>query len=177
MSQTSLEVGETGSVIRVSGHPAVLDLLQTRHSEGLELGSAWVEGDELHLPVSLAAPHYSAPPCVTVSVPVTGQTVTVTVLPLISCGPPTGFLSALAANMVKYYQTVICIIVASLLAVYVTKTQLSRPGGAPKSTPAPAAAPAAPASPEAVADSSQNASSPYLWTVDNNPIYGSPIYR
>ena len=81
--------------------------------------------------------------------------------------------------MVKYYQTVICIIVASLLAVYVTKTQLSRPGGAPKSAPAPApaAAPAAPASPEAVADSSQNASSPYLWTVDNNPIYGSPIYR
>ena len=136
-----------------------------------------MEGDELHLPVSLAAPHYSAPPCVTVSVPVTGQTVTVTVLPLISCGPPTGLLSALAANMVKYYQTVICIIVASLLAVYVTKTQLSRPGGATKSAPAPAAAPAPPASPEAVADSSQNASSPYLWTVDNNPIYGSPIYR
>ena len=155
LAKTSLEVGEMGSVIKVSGHPAVLDLLQTRHSEGLELGSAWVEGDELHLPVSLAAPHYSAPPCVTVSVPVTGQTVTVTVLPLISCGPPTGFLSALAANMVKYYQTVICIIVASLLAVYVTKTQLSRPGGAPKSppAPAPASAPAAPASPEAVADS------------------------
>jgi len=179
VSQTSLEVGEAGAVIKVSGHPAVLDLLQTRHTEGLQLGSAWVEGEELHLPVSLTAPHYSVPPSVSISVPATGQTVTVTILPLISaCGQTTGFLSAVAANLLKYYQTVLCIIVSSLLAGYITRTQLARAASKP---PVPAPVPATPTaakhSPEKVGDSSQNASSPYLWTVDNNPIYGSPIYR
>ena len=181
LAQTSLEVGEAGAVIRVSGHPAVLDLLQTRHSEGLQLGSAWVEGEEeLHLPVSLTAPHYSAPPSVTISVPATGQVLTVTLLPLISsCGlQTTGFLSALAANLVSYYQTVLCIILSSLLAGYITKTQLARSASKPPPAPVPATpTAAAKQSPEKVGDSSQNASSPYLWTVDNNPIYGSPIYR
>ena len=174
VSQTSLEVGETGGVVRVSGHPAVLDLLQTRHTEGLEVGRAWVEGEELSLPVSLTAQHYSAPPAVTVSVPATGQSVSVTILPLrTSCSPPTGFLSALAANLIKYYQTVLCIILASLLAGYITKTQLNLPP--PLTKPAPP--PTVPGSPDKAGDTSQSPSSPYLWTVDNNPIYGSPIYR
>ena len=179
VSQTSLEVGETGSVIRVSGDPAVLDLLQTRHSEGLQLGTAWLEGEELHLPVSLTANHYAGHPTVTLSVPASGQSITVTVLPTISstCGPPTGFLSALAANLIKYYQTVISIVLAALLAVYITKTQLSKTSLASKPAPSSTTAPTAPQSPEKVGDTSQNASSPYLWTVDPNPIYGSPIYR
>merc|ERR1719318_2459402 len=40
---TSLEVGVAGGVIRVAGHSAVLDLLDTRHSEGIVLGSPWLE--------------------------------------------------------------------------------------------------------------------------------------
>ena len=180
MAQTSLEVGEAGAVIRVSGHPTVLDLLQTRHSEGLQLGSAWVEGEELHLPVSLPAPHSPAPPSVTLSVPATGQSLTVSLLPLISpCGLQTpGFLSALAANLVSYYQTVLSIIAAALLAGYLTKTQLARQVSPAVAAPVPASPPStAKLSPEKTGDSSQNPSSPYLWTVDNNPIYGSPIYR
>ena len=180
VAQTSLEVGEAGAVIRVSGHPTVLDLLQTRHSEGLQLGSAWVEGEELHLPVSLTAPHYPAPPSVTLSVPATGQSLTVSLLPLISpCGLQTpGFLSALAGNLVSYYQTVLSIIAAALLAGYLTKTQLARQVSPDVSAPVPASPPStAKLSPEKTGDSSQNPSSPYLWTVDNNPIYGSPIYR
>ena len=114
-----------------------------------------------------------------ISVPATGQTLTVTVLPLISsCGPTTGFLSAVASNLLRYYQTVLSIIVCSLLAGYITKTQLARSASKPPvSAPVPATPTAAKHSPEKVGDSSQNASSPYLWTVDNNPIYGSPIYR
>ena len=68
-----------GGAITVTGHSAVLDLLATSHSEGVELGAAWLEAEgELHLPVHLS-------PSVTVSVvQATSQTNTVTVLPLIS---------------------------------------------------------------------------------------------
>ena len=68
-----------GGAITVTGHSAVLDLLATSHSEGVELGAAWLEAEgELHLPVHLS-------PSVTVSVVrATSQTNTVTVVPLIS---------------------------------------------------------------------------------------------
>ena len=159
-----------GGAITVTGHSAVLDLLATSHSEGVELGAAWLEAEgELHLPVHLTAPHYAASPSVTVSVPATGQSVTVTVVPLISsCRNNTGFLTAVVGELVTYYQTVICIVLVSVLTAYVTRTQLSK------------TAPPAPSSPSRggeTADSTQNATSPYLWTQDNSPIYGSPIYR
>eukprot|EP00090_Calanus_glacialis_P028973 TRINITY_DN4645_c0_g1_i5.p1 TRINITY_DN4645_c0_g1~~TRINITY_DN4645_c0_g1_i5.p1 ORF type:complete len:1790 (-),score=673.65 TRINITY_DN4645_c0_g1_i5:326-5671(-) len=170
---TRLEVGVAGGVIRVAGHSAVLDLLDTRHSEGIVLGSPWLEEGELHLPVTLSAAHYHSHPTVTVSVPQTGQAVTITILPMISsCKAPTGFMSAIVGDLLVYYQSVLSIIVAIVLAVYITKTFLTKP---PKPTPAPAPAPAQ--SPVKQAEQTQEAGSPYLWTVDNSPIYGSPIFR
>ena len=160
-----------GGAITVTGHSAVLDLLATSHSEGVELGAAWLEAEgELHLPVHLS-------PSVTVSVPATGQSVTVTVVPLISsCRNNTGFLTAVVGELVTYYQTVICIVLVSVLTAYVTRTQLSKTAP-PAPTPAPAPAPSSPSRGGETADSTQNATSPYLWTQDNSPIYGSPIYR
>jgi len=171
---TSLEVGIAGGVVRVAGHSTVLDILDTRHSEGLLLGTPWLEEGELHIPVSLAAHHYHSHPTVTVSVPQTGQTVTITILPMVSsCKAPTGFMSAIVGDLMVYYQSVLSIIVAIVLAVYITKTFL---GKAPSPKPAPAPAPAqSPA--KTSGEQTQEASSPYLWTVDNSPIYGSPIFR
>jgi len=170
---TGLEVGVAGGVIRIAGHSAVLDLLETKHSEGIVLGSPWLEEGELHIPVTLSAAHYHSHPTVTVSVPQTGQAVTVTILPMISsCKAPTGFMSAIVGDLLVYYQSVLSIIVAIVLAVYITKTFLTKP---PKPTPAPAPAPAQ--SPAKQAEQTQEAGSPYLWTVDNSPIYGSPIFR
>ena len=174
----SVQVGAGGGAITVTGHSAVLDLLATSHSEGVELGAAWLEAEgELHLPVHLTAPHYAASPSVTVSVPATGQSVTVTVVPLISsCRNNTGFLTAVVGELVTYYQTVICIVLVSVLTAYVTRTQLSKTAP-PAPAPAPAPAPSSPSRGGETADSTQNATSPYLWTQDNSPIYGSPIYR
>merc|ERR1712142_497763 len=133
---TSLEVGVAGGVVRVAGHSTVLDMLDTRHSEGLMLGTPWMEEGELHIPVSLAAHHYHSHPTVTVSVPQTGQTVSVTILPMVSsCKAPTGFMSAILGDLMVYYQSVLSIIVAIVLAVYITKTFLVKP---PSSKPAPA---------------------------------------
>ena len=60
-----------GGVIRVGGHSILLDLLETRHSEGLLLGSPWLEVGELHISVSISAAHYPSQPTVAVSVPST----------------------------------------------------------------------------------------------------------
>jgi len=171
---TSLEVGVAGGVVRVAGHSTVLDMLDTRHSEGLMLGTPWMEEGELHIPVSLAAHHCHSHPTVTVSVPQTGQTVSVTILPMVSsCKAPTGFMSAILGDLMVYYQSVLSIIVAIVLAVYITKTFLVKP---PSSKPAPAPAPTqSPA--KTGEEQTQEAKSPYLWTVDNSPIYGSPIFR
>ena len=79
-----------------------------------------------------------------------------------------GILSALTANLLAHYQSVLCILLAAGLAVLVTRAQL-------RSAPAPALP--TPASPDKQGDKPGEAGSPYLWTVDNNPIYGSPIYR
>jgi len=175
VTHTSVEVGVEGGVIRVGGHSAVLDLLETRHSEGLLLGSPWLEEGELHIPVSLSAAHYPSHPTVTVSVPSTGQAVTVTVLPLVSsCRAPTGFMSALVSDLLVYYQSVLSIIVAIVLAVYITRTLLNKPPS-PKPAPLPAQVTSPP--PTKQPEQTQEAGSPYLWTVDNSPIYGSPIFR
>merc|ERR1719342_1522037 len=167
-------------------HPAlvklsVLDMLETRHSEGLELGSPWLEAEgELHIPVYLSLSQYTSSPSVSVSVPATGQSVSVSIIPLVSsCKTNTGFISAMFGELLAYYQTVICIILVSVITAYVTKSQFSKTQGSSKLAPVPAPAPAAQAtSPNKQdGDTSQNAASPYLWTVDNSPIYGSPIYR
>ena len=181
--QSSLEVGVAGGVVRVTGHSSVLDMLQTRHSDGLELGSAWLESEgELMIPVSLTLTHYASNPTVTITVPATRQSINVSILPLVSsCKTNTGFLSAMLGELITYYQTVLCIIIVSIITAYVTKTQFSsKTGAAPASSkPAPAPVSKAPESPSktGAGDTSQNAASPYLWTVDNSPIYGSPIYR
>ena len=171
---TTLEVGVGGAVVRVQGHSTVLDMLDTRHSEGLVLGTPWLEEGELHIPVSLAASHYHSHPTVTVSVPKTGQTVTVTILPMVSsCRAPTGFMSAIVGDLMLYYQSVLSIIVAIVLAVYITKTFLTKPPS-PKPAPAPVQSPAKTGE---EAQEGASPTSPYLWTVDNSPIYGSPIFR
>jgi len=179
--QTSVELGVDGGVIGVTGHSSVLDMLETRHSEGLELGSPWLEAEgELHIPVYLSLSQYTSSPSVSVSVPATGQSVSVSIIPLVSsCKTNTGFISAMFGELLAYYQTVICIILVSVITAYVTKSQFSKTQGSSKLAPVPAPAPAAQAtSPNKQdGDTSQNAASPYLWTVDNSPIYGSPIYR
>ena len=180
--QTSLEVGAEGGVVRVTGHSSVLDMIQTRLSDGLELGSAWMEADgELQLPVSLSLATYSAPASLTITVPATGQTVTVTILPLISsCKNTTGFLSALVGGAMFYWQTLIFTAAFGVLCIWATGKLAAK---AKSSVPAPAPAPA-PSSPsktgpagDTADNTGTNATSPYLWTVDNSPIYGSPIFR
>merc|ERR1712150_75256 len=168
-----------GGVVRVQGHSAVLDKIQTRVSDGLELGTAWIESEgELQLPVSLLLASYSAPVSLTITVPATGQIVTVTILPLISsCKNSTGFLSALVGGAMFYWQTLIFTATFGALCIWVTKKLAAK---AKPVAPAPAPAPAL-SSPTKTGDSADNtgtnATSPYLWTVDNSPIYGSPIFR
>ena len=172
---TSLQVGAGGGEILLAGHPVVLDQLVTRPGEGVEVGAGYSTGElgQLVLPVSLTQTHYTAPPRVRLEVP--GQQITVTILPLVS-SPATarsGILSALTANLLTHYQSVLCILLAAGLAVLVTRAHL-------RSAPAPVLpAPTlpTPASPDKQGDKAGEAGSPYLWTVDNNPIYGSPIYR
>ena len=178
VSHHNVEVGVDGGVIKVSGHNEVLDMLDTRHSDGLELGSAWLGQDgDLHIPVSLTQTHYSSVPTVTISVPASGQSLTINILPLLSsCNANTGFLSAVFGELLHYYQTVLCIILVSIITFYVTKTQFKPGPSKPMAVPPPPA-PASPSKQTANNDTSQNATSPYLWTVDNSPIYGSPIYR
>ena len=65
-----------------------------------------------------------------------------------------------------HYQTVLTCLVLVALSIY-----LLRPGTKPP--PAPAPPPAKPADSPSASPSPQ----PYLWTQDNSPIYGSPIYR
>ena len=124
----TLELGVDGGVIRVTGHSSVLDMLETRHSEGLELGSPWLEAEgELHIPVYLSLSHYTSSPSVSVSVPATGQSVSVSIIPLVSsCKTNTGFISAMFGELLAYYQTVICIILVSVITAYVTKSQFSK---------------------------------------------------
>jgi len=83
-------------------------------------------------------------------------------------------MSALMGDLLVYYQSVLSIIVAIVLAVYITKKLLIKP---PSPKPAPPPAAAAVASPAKQPEPTQEAGSPYLWTVDNSPIYGSPIFR
>ena len=179
--QTSVELGAEGGVVRVTGHSSVLDMIQTRVSDGLDLGSAWLEAEgELQLPVSLSLPYYSSPPSLTITVPATGQTVTVSVLPLISsCKNSTGFLSALVGGAMYYWQTLIFTATCGVLCVWATsKLAVKAKPNVTAPTPAP---PPVPSSPSKAGDSADttgnNAASPYLWTVDNSPIYGSPIFR
>ena len=177
--ERSVEVGVEGGKIRVSGHSEVLDMLVTRHSEGVELGSAWLDSDgDLVIPVSLTQTHYVSAPSVTVSVPATDQTLTINILPLVTtCRSNTGFLSAVLGELITYYQTVLCIITVAILTFYFTKSQIiTKPASAPKTVPAPAS-PSAPASKTSESGQASSASSPYLWTVDNSPVYGSPVYR
>ena len=124
----TLELGVDGGVIRVTGHSSVLDMLETRHSEGLELGSPWLEAEgELHIPVYLSLSQYTSSPSVSVSVPATGQSVSVSIIPLVSsCKTNTGFISAMFGELLAYYQTVICIIIVSVITAYVTKSQFSK---------------------------------------------------
>ena len=172
---TNLEVGVEGGVVRVAGHSHVLDLLVTKHSEGVSLGSPWLNEGELHIPVSLTSHHYHSHPTVTVSVPPTGQSLTVNILPLVnSCKAPTGFMSAIIGDLLMYYQSVLSIIVAIVLAVYLTQSFLSKPA-ASNPTPSPAKSP--PKQAEQNQEPAAAPGSPYLWTVDNSPIYGSPIFR
>ena len=172
---TNLEVGVKGGVVRVAGHSHVLDLLVTKHSEGVSLGSPWLNEGELHIPVTLTSHHYHFHPTVTVSVPPTGQSLTVNILPLVnSCKAPTGFMSAIIGDLLMYYQSVLSIIVAIVLAVYLTQSFLSKPA-ASNPTPSPAKSP--PKQAEQNQEPAAAPGSPYLWTVDNSPIYGSPIFR
>ena len=179
--QTSLEVGAEGGVVRVQGHASVLDMIQTRVSDGLELGSAWMESEgELQLPVSLSLASYSAPVSLTITVPATGQTVTVTILPLISsCKNSTGFLSALVGGAMFYWQTLIFTATFGALCIWATKKLAAKAKSvAPVAAPAPVPAPSSPSKTGDNADNTgTNPTSPYLWTVDNSPIYGSPIFR
>ena len=167
-----------GSLLRISGHPAVLSSLTTRATEGLSLSAAYPSSSSpepaLALPVSLSSLP-SSPMSVTVSHAATGQTVTVPVAPVLSrtCpGDTRGLLAALLYDLAVHYQTVLTVLVACGICIYLSKQMLAG-RAAPPSVAAPAkvaaAPPATPAQPEA--------EKPYLWTVDQSPIYGSPIFR
>ena len=73
-----------------------------------------------------------------------------------------------------HYQTVLTLLLGGLLGLY-----LWRQTGAPKPpTSGPLTAAAAADAPQSPLPSpSPSGSTPYLWTVDNSPIYGSPMCR
>ena len=85
-----------------------------------------LEEADLHIPVTLSAYHYHSHPRVTASVPHTGQVVPITILPMVSsCNAPTGFMSAIVGDLLV--QSLLSIIVAIVLALYITKTFLTKP--------------------------------------------------
>jgi hypothetical protein len=86
-------------------------------------------------------------------------------------------LSFVPALCLAHYQTVLTILVATLLGFYILRqTANTSSGSKPSAAPPP---PIAAALSQASSPSSSPASSsaPYLWTVDNSPIYGSPMFR
>jgi len=163
VSSPVLEVGPGGSHLRVSGHRDVLTGLTTR-SEGVHLSSWWLEDNQLILPVSLVSPiqHES---WVQIQNPSTGDMTKVTILPVIDpsysqessfLGVDTGFL----------YTITIGIAIGCILITKFIPKPSSPPPPPSKDSPSRSEPSAAPTSPQ-----------PYLWSVDNSPIYGSPLVQ
>jgi len=158
--------------VRVVGHLSILGDLSITSSDGVNIGDKFLGDGEVILPVKLLS-HHAGPHTVTVSLPTTGQTVTASLFPLVSSCPDreyTGIVSAILSDLLLYYQSVLVIVLAALLAGYFTFKNL-KPAPA-TCTPAPKPVPATPniQKPEEVGGT-------YLWTQDKSPIYGSPIFR
>merc|ERR550534_213934 len=104
----------------------------------------------------------------------TGEEVRVGVQPTFQGTPSSrGFLSALFDTLMAYYQTVLTLVVASACLFYVLRQPISASSKPPLPAPAPAVSPAKPD----MKGDEPTSPTPYLWTMDNSPIYGSPLMR
>jgi len=165
-----VEVGPSGAVIKVSGDSEVLAMLSTK-GEGVSLDSGWLEESQLLIPVHLLAP-IPRDAWVLVENTRTGEEVRVGVQPTFQGSPNSrGFISALVDILLAYYQTVLTLLVATACLHFFLRQPASTK---PPPPPAPAASPAKTG---AAGGDEAGSPTPYLWTVDNSPIYGSPLMR
>jgi len=170
VSSNVVEVGPSGAVIKVSGDSEVLAMLSTK-GEGVSLDSGWLEESQLLIPVHLLAP-IPRDAWVLVENTRTGEEVRVGVQPTFQGSPNSrGFISALVDILLAYYQTVLTLLVATACLLFFLRQPASTK---PPPPPAPAASPAKTG---AAGGDEAGSPTPYLWTVDNSPIYGSPLMR
>merc|ERR1719354_578795 len=166
VSSPVLEVGPGGAQLRVSGHRDVLTGLTTR-GEGVNLASWWLEDSQLVLPVSLVSP-IQQEPWVQVKNPSTGDVVKVAVLPVLD-STYTHKATIIRLDMRFLYTIIIGVVLGCLLFTKFIPKPASPPPAPATSSPSRSEPPAA-ASPAA-------SPQPYLWSVDNSPIYGSPLVK